>query len=119
MFQERTPSVPIHKLLYLLYPYYTILSRDHIKNVEGVLHNLNIETKPQWRIALKNLEISREQAVVNMEINGEPSQFLVSCGGKASKTEKKGFVKTEYQAQLLNETLLSHSVGDFCIVGKF
>ena len=119
MFQERNPNIPIHKLLYLLYPYNTILSRDHIKNVEGVLNNLNIETNPQWRIALSNIEVKRGQAVVNMNINGEESQFGVPCGEKTSKTQRKGFVKTEYQTQLLNELLLSHSVGDFCIVGKF
>ncbi|CAH0715327.1 unnamed protein product, partial [Brenthis ino] len=114
---ERNPNIPVHKLLYLLYPYNTFLSRDHIKNVEIVLHNLNIETKPQWSIALHNVEFKDNQALVNIEINGEKSQFSVSCGGNKSKTEKKGFVKTEYQTQLLNELLLSHSVGDFCIVG--
>lgn len=87
--------------------------------MEIVLHNLNIETKPQWSIALQNVEFKDSQALVNIEINGEKSQFSVSCGGNKSKTEKKGFVKTEYQTQLLNELLLSHSVGDFCIVGKF
>lgn len=54
-----------------------------------------------------------------MEINGKTSQFSVACGERRSKSEKKGFVKTEFQTQLLNELLLSHSVGDFCVVGTY
>ncbi|CAH2270126.1 jg7660 [Pararge aegeria aegeria] len=114
---ERNQEIPIHKLLYILYPYNTFLSRDHIKNVEAVLHNLNIDTKPKWNISLRGIELTENQAVVNMDINGKVSQFGVACGGRKSKSEMRGFVKTEYQALLLNELLLSHSVGDFCVVG--
>lgn len=53
-----------------------------------------------------------------MDINSQTSQFSVNIGDRKSKSEKKGFVKTEYQTQLLNEILLSHSVGDFCIIGR-
>lgn len=52
-------------------------------------------------------------------MNGKTSQFCVACGERRSKSEKKGFVKTEFQSQLLNELLLSHSVGDFCVVGTY
>ncbi|XP_034832345.1 von Willebrand factor A domain-containing protein 8 [Maniola hyperantus] len=114
---ERNPDIPIHKLLYILYPYNIFLSREHIKNVEAILHNLKINTEPKWNIALKGVEFTGKQALVNIEINGKASQFAVACGERKSKSEKKGFVKTEYQTQLLNELMLSHSVGDFCVVG--
>ncbi|XP_026486549.2 von Willebrand factor A domain-containing protein 8 [Vanessa tameamea] len=114
---ERNPNIPVHKLLYFLYPYNTFLSKDHVKNVQAVLHNLNIDTKPDWNISLKKVDFKENQDIIDMEINGQTSQFGVALGDRKSKTEKKGFVNTEYQTQLLNEILLSHSVGDFCIIG--
>ncbi|XP_023941851.1 von Willebrand factor A domain-containing protein 8 [Bicyclus anynana] len=114
---ERNPDIPIHKLLYILYPYNTFLSRNHVKNVEAVLHNLSIDTKPKWDIAFKGVQFTGNQALVDMSINGKVSQFGVQCGERQSKSEIKGYVRTDYQTQLLNELLLSHSVGDFCVVG--
>ncbi|KOB75074.1 Uncharacterized protein OBRU01_08133, partial [Operophtera brumata] len=115
--QERNPGIPIHKLLYLLYPYNTLLTRENIKNVEAVLSNLKIDTDPKFDIALHGVYFKENQALVNMEINGVKSQFGVPCGTSKRGVEAKGIVKTDYQSQLLNELLLSHSVGDFCIVG--
>ncbi|XP_049873594.1 von Willebrand factor A domain-containing protein 8 [Pectinophora gossypiella] len=114
---ERNPSIPIHKLLYLLYPYNTFLTKDHIKNVQGVLHNLKINTGPKWDINLQDVKFTGNQALVTMEINGDKSQFGVPCGGSVRGRTEKGVVKTAYQSELLNELLLSHSVGDFCVVG--
>ncbi|KPI95707.1 Uncharacterized protein KIAA0564-like [Papilio xuthus] len=114
---ERNPNIPIHKLIYLLYPYNTFLSKDHIKNVHGVLQNLNVDPKPQCSISLSEMEFTGEQAKVTLDVNGIKSQFGVACGESKYIREQKGFVKTDYQSQLLNELLLSHSVGDFCIVG--
>ncbi|XP_053609608.1 von Willebrand factor A domain-containing protein 8 [Plodia interpunctella] len=115
---ERVPSIPIHKLMYLLYPYNSFLTKDHIKNVEAVLHNLKIETEPNWSIITHGIEPKGNQALVNMEVNGVKSQFGVPCGERRRRgIEDKKFVKTDYQSGMLNEVLLSHSVGDFCIVG--
>lgn len=111
--------MPIHKLLYLLYPYNSFLTRNTIKNVEAVLHNLKIDTAPNFDIALHSVDFKENQALVHMEVNGTKSQFGVPCGTSKRGMEAKGIVKTDYQSQLLNELLLSHSVGDFCIVGKF
>ncbi|CAG5045403.1 unnamed protein product [Parnassius apollo] len=114
---EKNPSIPIHKLLYLLYPYNTFLTKDHVKNVHGVLHNLNIETKSKWSISRQGVEFREKKALVTMDINGNKSQFSVPCGESEYRREEKGFVKTSYQNELLNELLLSHSVGDFCVIG--
>ncbi|XP_013145286.1 PREDICTED: von Willebrand factor A domain-containing protein 8 [Papilio polytes] len=114
---ERNPNIPIHKLIYLLYPYNTFLSKDHVKNVHGVLQNLNIDIKPQCNIIVSGMEFSDKQANVTLDVNGVKSQFGVPCGESQYRREEKGFVKTDYQSELLNELLLSHSVGDFCIVG--
>ncbi|XP_045536521.1 von Willebrand factor A domain-containing protein 8 [Papilio machaon] len=114
---ERNPTIPIHKLIYLLYPYNTFLSKDHIKNVHGVLQNLSVDTKPQCTISLCGMEFEGKQAKVTLDVNGSKSQFGVACGESKYIREEKGFVKTDYQSELLNELLLSHNVGDFCIVG--
>ncbi|KAI5635774.1 AAA domain (dynein-related subfamily) domain-containing protein [Phthorimaea operculella] len=114
---ERNPNIPVHKLIYLLYPYNAFLSKEHIKNVEGVLHNLNIHTAPKWSIALKDIQYRENQALLTMEVNGKDSQFAVPCGGRLKGKEEKGVVKTSFQSEILNELLLSHSVGDFCVVG--
>ncbi|CAG9561698.1 unnamed protein product [Danaus chrysippus] len=114
---ERNPNIPVHKLLYMLYPYNTFLTRDHIKNVEAILHNLDIQINPKLDIALRNVKFVENQALVDIDINGNVSQFSVACGGKKSRSERKGYVRTEFQTQLLNDLLLSHAVGDFCIVG--
>ncbi|XP_045483883.1 von Willebrand factor A domain-containing protein 8 [Pieris rapae] len=111
------PNIPPHTLLYLLYPYKTFISKEHAKNVETVLDNLNIETKPKWNISLQCVEVKEKQALVSMEINGAKSEFTVPCGDRRSRREEKGIVKTEYQSRLLNELLLSHSAGDFCVIG--
>ncbi|CAH0398204.1 unnamed protein product [Chilo suppressalis] len=115
---ERNPGIPVYKLLYYLYPYNTFLSKDHVKNVEVVLKNLKIDTAPKWDISLKGVEYTGDQAVVSMKINGAKSQFPVPCGGRAkNEMDARRVVKTAYQTELLNELLLSHSVGDFCVVG--
>ncbi|XP_072949521.1 von Willebrand factor A domain-containing protein 8 [Epargyreus clarus] len=114
---ERTPDLPIHKLIYLLYPYNSFLTQDHIKSVQGVLQNLKIETNPKTNISLHGIQAMGDQALVSMDINGSKSQFPVPCGGRLRSREEKGIVKTEFQTQLLNELLLSHSVGDFCVIG--
>ncbi|XP_013194318.1 von Willebrand factor A domain-containing protein 8 [Amyelois transitella] len=115
---ERVPGISIYKLLYLLYPYKSFLTKDHIRNVEAVLHNLKIETKPKWNITAQGIEPKGNQALVTVEVNGVKSQFGVPCGGrKQTGLDDKNVVKTEYQSEMLNEVMLSHSVGDFCIVG--
>ncbi|KAJ8722262.1 hypothetical protein PYW08_004664 [Mythimna loreyi] len=114
---ERNPNIPIHKLIYLLYPYHSFLTKEHVKNVEAVLHNLKINTGKNWNISLKDVEIQGNQALVTMEIDGAKSQFGVPFGGRKQGVEDRRVVKTEYQSELLNELLLSHSVGDFCIIG--
>jgi hypothetical protein len=117
--QERNANIPVHKLLYFLYPYNTFLSRDHVKNVDIVLKNLKIKVNPKWDTLLHGVEYNGNHALVNMEVNGVKSQFDVPCGQRSKKgLEERGVVKTAYQSELLNELLLSHSVGDFCIVGK-
>ncbi|KAI8437077.1 hypothetical protein MSG28_010437 [Choristoneura fumiferana] len=114
---EKNPHIPVHKLIYLLYPYRTFLSKELIKNAEAVLHNLKIDTSPRWSISLQGVEFTGKEALLTMEINGGKSQFSVPCGGSKRGREEKGVVKTAFQSELLNELLLSHSVGDFCIVG--
>uniref|UniRef100_A0A2A4JAX2 von Willebrand factor A domain-containing protein 8 n=1 Tax=Heliothis virescens TaxID=7102 RepID=A0A2A4JAX2_HELVI len=114
---ERNPNIPIHKLIYLLYPYHSFLTREHVKNVEAVLHNLSVNTRPNWNISLQGVDIKGNQALVTMEINGAKSQFSVPYGGRKQGVEDRRVVKTAYQSELLNELLLSHSVGDFCIIG--
>ncbi|KAH9643451.1 hypothetical protein HF086_002570 [Spodoptera exigua] len=52
-----------------------------------------------------------------MEMNGAKSQFSVPHGGRVQGVENRHIVKTAYQSELLNELMLSHSVGDFCIIG--
>ncbi|XP_047029984.1 von Willebrand factor A domain-containing protein 8 [Helicoverpa zea] len=114
---ERNPNIPIHKLIYLLYPYHSFLTREHVKNVEAVLHNLSVNTKPKWNISLQGVDIKGNHALVAMEINGAKSEFSVPYGGRKQGVEDRRVVKTAYQSELLNELLLSHSVGDFCIIG--
>ncbi|CAH0692016.1 unnamed protein product [Spodoptera exigua] len=114
---ERNPNIPIHKLVYLLYPYHSFLTREHVKNVEAVLHNLKINTNPKWEISLKDIQVNGNQALVTMEMNGAKSQFSVPHGGRVQGVENRHIVKTAYQSELLNELMLSHSVGDFCIIG--
>ena len=117
IFQERNPNIPIHKLIYLLYPYHSFLTREHVKNVEAVLHNLKINTGKNWNIFLQEVKTEGNQALVAMEIDGAKSQFAVPYGGRKQGVEDRRVVKTEYQSELLNELLLSHSVGDLCIIG--
>lgn len=90
-----------------------------MKNVEAVLHNLKINTSSKWNIAFQGVEFKGNQALVNMEIDGAKSQFSVPCGSRKTGEYNKYMIKTAYQSELLNELLLSHSVGDFCIIGKF
>ncbi|XP_059052100.1 von Willebrand factor A domain-containing protein 8 [Achroia grisella] len=115
---ERNPAIPTHTLLYLLYPYNTFLTKDHIRNVKAVLSNLKVDTESQWNISMQGIEFKENEASVTIQINGHKSQFGVACGVRSKKgIDDKRIVKTAYQSQLLCEILLSHSVGDFCIVG--
>lgn len=119
LFQEHSPNIPLHKLIYLLYPYNTFLTKDHVKNVQGVLHNLNVNTKPKWDISFGGIKYDKtNSAVVSLVVNGQKSEFRVPTGGGKTGVLEKKVVKTAYQSELLNELLLSHSVADFCIVGK-
>ncbi|CAH2048800.1 unnamed protein product, partial [Iphiclides podalirius] len=114
---ETNPGIPVHKLLCLLYPYKTLLSKDHVKNVHGVLHNLSVDTESKCAVALRGVEFTENEALATLEINGAKSQFGVTSGASSYRRAEKGYVRTEYQSELLSELLLSHSVADFCIVG--
>lgn len=114
---ERNPKIPIHKLLYFLYPYNTFLTRDHVKSVEGVLQNLQMDTKPICKTTLQGVEFKGSEALVNMEMDGAKAEFCVPRGGRQTGRERKGVVKTAYQSRLLIELLMTHSVADFCVIG--
>ncbi|VVC90828.1 unnamed protein product [Leptidea sinapis] len=113
----KIPNIPVHKLLYLLYPYKTFLSKDHIRNVESVLQNLKIDLKPTCHINLHGVQLKENEATFDIEVNSNKAQFPVPCGGRRVRRNAKAFVETQYQTQLLNELLLSHSVADFCVIG--
>ncbi|XP_041978858.1 von Willebrand factor A domain-containing protein 8 [Aricia agestis] len=114
---EKVPNIPVHKLLYYLYPYNSFLSKDHVKNVKDIFANLNVDTEEKCNIVLKDIKRKENKADVVLEVNGVKSELTVPCGRRREQKAAKKFVRTDFQTQLLNELLLSHSVGDFCIVG--
>lgn len=67
---------------------------------------------------MQGVEFKGNQALATVEVNGVMSQFGVQVGASKRGIENKHIVKTDYQSQLLNDLLLSHSVGDFCIIGE-
>lgn len=116
---EKNPNISVSKLIYLLYPYNSFLTKEHIKHVEGVLHNLKINTGKETDFSLLDVKgVKPNEALVTMNIKDVQSRFPVPCGGRPLSVEQRGdFVKTAYQSELLAELMISHSVSDFCIVG--
>ncbi|KAG7308434.1 hypothetical protein JYU34_005640 [Plutella xylostella] len=114
---ERIPDIPTHKLAYLLYPYNTFLTKELVRNVEAVLHNLKVNTKPKCHMSLAGIKYEGERALVTMDVNGQKSEFAVATGDRKPGGFAQKVVKTAYQSELLNELLISHSVADFCVVG--
>ncbi|GBP05227.1 von Willebrand factor A domain-containing protein 8 [Eumeta japonica] len=116
---ESNPNMSVHKLINLLYPYTTFLNHDLVRNVKVILNNLKIDMNVKNECTLSNVSgVTGNKALATVKIDGVTRQFPVPCGDRNKSIPlPKNLVETAYQSGLLAEFMMSHGVGDFCIVG--
>ena len=104
-----------------LYPYPLFLNTDGQKSVRDTLttfHLLPGKEKPQL-LAVDSVSFSSStpnKALVNLQAGKSLHSVTVPCGGTASLSSP-GHVETAYHSWLLSDLILSHSLGDICLVG--
>ena len=104
-----------------LYPYPLFLNTDGQKSVRDTLTTFNLlpgKEKPQL-LAVDSVSFSSStpnKALVNLQAGKSLHSVTVPCGGTASLSSP-GHVETAYHSWLLSDLILSHSLGDICLVG--
>ncbi|XP_071482388.1 von Willebrand factor A domain-containing protein 8-like [Diadema antillarum] len=120
------PSASLHRLLHQLYPYEVFLGKEGQDSVLDALQKFELkpgkfEKPPKQRIAgVHSTNRGQEyHAMAIVEVEGQISQLQVPRGqrGDHERDATHKYISTETHEGLLTDMLMSHSVGDFCLVG--
>jgi len=118
---ELVPGLSPHEVVTRLYPYPLFLNADGQKSVRDTLNTFHLlpgKEKPQL-LAVDSVSFSSStpnKAVVNLQAGKSLHSVVVPCGGTASLSSP-GHVETAYHSWLISDLVLSHSLGDICLVG--
>merc|ERR1719187_93353 len=118
---ESVPCLSPHEVVTRLYPYPLFLNADGQKSVRDTLNTFHLlpgKEKPQL-LAVDSVSFSSStpnKALVNLQSGKSLHSVTVPCGGTASLSSP-GHVETAYHSWLLSDLILSHSLGDICLVG--
>eukprot|EP00057_Strongylocentrotus_purpuratus_P027672 XP_011682146.1 PREDICTED: von Willebrand factor A domain-containing protein 8 [Strongylocentrotus purpuratus] len=123
---NEVPSASVHGLIHQLYPYEVFLSKEGQESVLDALEKFELkpekfEKPPSQRIAgiHSTNQSGAFSATVNVEVEGQLSQIQVPSGinTKEQSDALHKYISTATHDGLLADMFMSHSVGDFCLVG--
>ena len=129
---NHAPSASLDKLLHSLYPHKLIVSANGQKIVDDAYKRFQLKADSTTGYSLQGIaphfanndtSPDANMALVTLTHASAPSEHvsLVVPGGSASKPSwiaDSDFVFTPSQSSLLVDMMLSHSQGDFCLVGQ-
>ncbi|XP_066993811.2 von Willebrand factor A domain-containing protein 8 [Anabrus simplex] len=119
---DSVPGLSGYDALYRLYPYQSFMGREGQEAVESVLNNfqlLRAKDQPPPRLSLQDVvpEKSIGSAQVRVTYETQDTALKVPCGSGERSSSTSKYVPTAYQERLLVELMLSHQLGDMCIIG--
>ncbi|XP_041484897.1 von Willebrand factor A domain-containing protein 8-like isoform X2 [Lytechinus variegatus] len=124
---NKVPSASVHGLIHQLYPYEVFLNKEGQESVLDALQKFELrpekfEKPPKQRISDVVQRTNQDggfTAAVNVEVEGHISQIQVPTGVNAEKQHDvlHKYISTSTHDGLLADMVMSHSVGDFCLVG--
>jgi MoxR-like ATPase len=117
---ELIPTITLPDCLHRIYPY-DILYKNSTESKQAVQHmfkKLAIQQQVE-NASRKIIHLNRQdtQATVDYEINRKQYQITVPAHDTTSPIIPPTFISTPYHDQLLSDLMLSHAIGDICLVG--
>jgi len=113
------PELSPHDLLTRLYPYKLFLAQDGQRSVQDTLQTFHLlPSQSSQYLSVDSVAFNSaqpHQATVNIQA-GKTIHSVTVPGGSAS-IQSTGYVSTAYHSWLLADMILSHSVGDVCLIG--
>lgn len=94
--QEQNPTMPIDRVLHLLYPYTNFLTKDGQNMVQNLMKSFNIEKTT----SNENIPTSQSLQINEMRIGDD-----------------NDYVPTNYHQQIVNELVESIKIHDICLIG--
>ena len=114
------PNQSLVECLHRIYPFEILYrnSNESKQAVEHILKNLSIKEKLDDSNK-KIIQVNRQntQAIVDIELNGKQRQLTVPAHDTVSPIPPPVFINTPYHDRLLADLMLSHAIGDLCLVG--
>ncbi|CAF3863180.1 unnamed protein product [Adineta steineri] len=117
---ELIPNITLADCLHRIYPYEILYknSKESIQAIQHMFKKLTIKQQIE-NSSKKIIHINRNeaQAIVDYEMNKKQYQITVSAHNTSSPIIPPTFIKTPYHDQLLSDLMLSHAIGDICLIG--
>ncbi|UJR36210.1 hypothetical protein I4U23_028942 [Adineta vaga] len=117
---ELIPNISLADCLHRIYPYDILYknSKESKQGIQGMFKKLALKQSNE-NSSKKIIHIDRQetQATVSYEMNGKQYKISVPAHDSSSTMIPPTFIKTSYHDQLLSDLMLSHSIGDICLVG--
>ncbi|CAF3738770.1 unnamed protein product [Rotaria sordida] len=117
---ELIPNINLIDCFHRIYPYDILYknSKESKQVIQHMFKQLAIQEQVE-KSSKKILNINRQEtkAIVDYEINGKKYQITVPAHDTSLPITSPTFISTSYHDQLLSDLILSHAIGDICLVG--
>ncbi|CAM4751562.1 unnamed protein product [Rotaria magnacalcarata] len=117
---ELIPAINLADCIHRIYPY-EILYRQSQESKQAIQHMFKTLALPQQEknSSKKIIKINRQEteATVDYEMNGKQYQLTVPAHDSQLAINSPTFISTSYHDQLLADLMLSHAIGDMCLIG--
>ncbi|PIK51485.1 putative von Willebrand factor A domain-containing protein 8 [Apostichopus japonicus] len=117
------PSSDLNKLVKQLYPYQLFMPKEGKTTIVDMLEKFELHQEQPVEHAQRMLEINSEAqqpvAMAQVQSGSQVHMVKVPQGSRTSPPDNFSghFIPTTSHEAMLTDMLLSHSVGDFCLVG--
>ncbi|CAF3396834.1 unnamed protein product [Rotaria sp. Silwood1] len=117
---ELIPNMNLADCLHRIYPYEILYknSKESKQTIQHMFNKLAIQQQVE-KSSKKILKIIRQEtkAIVDYEMNGKKYKITVPAHDTSLPITSPTFISTSYHDQLLSDLMLSHAIGDICLVG--
>lgn len=116
---RRVPFMNASRLIERLYPH-QLFPKEAKNAVDDLLKMIGLAQEAVEMLHLESVRcghLEPFQANVKVKAALKEMNFEVPCGDSPSSSSSSCFVSTPFHDDLLSDLLISHSAGDFCVVG--
>ncbi|CAF1089222.1 unnamed protein product, partial [Didymodactylos carnosus] len=119
LYNVSSSTLTLPDLIHRIYPYNVLYqhSTETKQGINDIYKKLSINSNIIHNRRVKSIKIENSVAQVNLEIDGKEHQIKVSAGTSVTSS-LPNFIMTPYHENLLADLILSHAVGDICLVGS-